>query len=137
MRLVIAILFILPTIVNAQIQEDEISKLAEEREIILQKIDSLERRLEEVDAQMKNVDPADRLEAMISKYGKNKGKMIAEGKVWTSISYEMAVDSWGEPEKVQKTMIATGSTEKWLYPDGAYLFFKNGRLQSWKKEKPP
>lgn len=113
--------------------ENQVDNLSLERSEILKKIDSLERRLVEIDELLTNVKPEDKLEAMISKYGKNKGKLIATGKVWVSISPEMAIDSWGEPEKVQKSEVSSGLTEKWSYSDGRYLFFKNGRLESWKE----
>jgi len=124
---------IFPIILKAQKTDPNIDQLTKERSSIIQMIDSLEKRLEEIDEQLSQVNPENRLEAMISKYGKNKGKLIASGKVWTSISYEMAIDSWGEPDDVQKTSLASGSTEKWTYPDGRYLYFKNGRLESWKE----
>ena len=83
---------------------------------------------EELPAQ---IDPEERLEAMISKYGKKKGKMIADGKVWPTISFQMAKDSWGAPEDVHRATTHSGTTEKWIYSDKRYLFFKNGYLQSW------
>lgn len=127
-RILTMILFLVPIYMNAQ----SIDQLSEERTTILQLIDSLEQRLNEIDIQLTKVNPEDKLEAMISKYGKNKGKLIASGKVWASISPQMAIDSWGEPEKIQKSDLSNGTTEKWTYPEGKYLFFKNGRLESWK-----
>ena len=79
------------------------------------------------------LDPEQRLSAMISKYGKKKGRMIADGRVWPTISLEMARDSWGEPEDIHKSTTHRGSTEKWVYTDNRYLFFKNGSLESWKQ----
>jgi len=132
-QLLLGILFLIPLLGQAQIQDKDIEQLIGERTAILQKMDSLERRLQEIDAMLTQVNPEDRLEAMISKYGKNKGKLIASGKVWGSISFEMARDSWGEPDDIQRSEVSSGSTEKWMYPDGKYLFFKNGRLESWKE----
>lgn len=127
-RIITVILLLVPIYVNAQ----TVKQLSEERVAILQLIDSLEKRLNEIDIVLTKVNPEDRLESMISKYGKNKGKLIASGKVWASISPQMAIDSWGEPDKIQKTDLSNGTTEKWTYPEGKYLFFKNGRLESWK-----
>lgn len=114
-------------------QVDDVDQLSMERNKILQMIDSLEQRLNEIDALLTKVSPEDKLEAMISKYGKNKGKLIANGKVWTSISPEMAIDSWGKPEKIQSSEVTSGTTQKWTYPNGRYLFFKNDRLESWRE----
>lgn len=131
-RFLVLMFLFLPFIIKAQQHDQNIDQLAKERSTIVQMIDSLEKRLEEIDVQLSQVNSEDRLEAMISKYGKNKGKLIADGKVWVSISFEMARDSWGEPTDIQKTTVSSGTTEKWIYPDNRYLYFKNGRLDSWK-----
>ena len=122
-----------PYIIKAQNHDQNIDQLAKEQSSIIQMIDSLEKRLEEINVQLSQLNNEDRLQVMISKYGKNKGKLIANGKVWVSISYEMARDSWGEPTDIQKTTVSSGTTEKWLYPDNRYLYFKNGRLDFWKE----
>jgi hypothetical protein len=132
-RFLVLILLLLPFIIKAQQPDQNIDQLIKERSSIIQMIDSLEKRLEVIDAQLSQVNSEDRLESMISKYGKNKGKLIANGKVWVSISFEMARDSWGEPTDIQKTTVSSGTTEKWIYPDNRYLYFKNGRLDSWKE----
>ena len=36
--------------------------------------------------------------------------------------------SWGEPEQVHTTLTAGGTTEQWVYPDGRFLYFTDGRL---------
>ena len=131
--LIIAILFVLSGVLSAQGQAPTTEKLANERESITQIIDSLENRVKEIDGLLSKVNPENRMEAMISKYGKNKGKLIAGGKVWPTISHEMANDSWGDPASIQKSDLSTGSTEKWSYSDNRYLYFKNGRLESWKE----
>jgi hypothetical protein len=120
-------------VLSAQGQAQNAGDLTNERESIIQMIDSLEIRISEIDGLLSQVDPEDRLEAMISKYGKNKGKLIAGSKVWPTISFEMAKDSWGEPNNIQKSTLSTGSTEKWSYTENRYLYFKNGRLESWKE----
>ena len=132
-RFLVLILLFLPFFIKAQQTDQNIDQLTKEQSTIIQMIDSLEKRLEEIDEQLSQVNSEDRLEAMKAKYGKNKGKLIAGGKVWVSISFEMAIDSWGEPTDVQKTTVSSGTTEKWLYPDNRYLYFKNGRLDSWKE----
>ena len=132
-RFLVLMFLFLPYIIKAQKHDQNIDQLTEEQSSIIQIIDSLKKRLEEINVQLSQVNNEDRLQVMISKYGKNKGKLIANGKVWQSISYEMARDSWGEPTDIQKTIVSSGTTEKWLYPDNSYLYFKNGRLDSWKE----
>lgn len=132
-RILVLMFLFLPFFIKAQQSDKNIDHLIKERSSIIQIIDSLEKRLEDIDAQLSQVNSEDRMEAMKAKYGKNKGKLIAGGKVWVSISFEMAIDSWGEPSDVQKTTVSSGITEKWIYPDNRYLFFKNNRLDSWKE----
>ena len=117
---------------NAQQDIQDIESISKERAEIILMIDSLNTRLTKIDKILKVQSPEDRLAVMIAKYGKNKGKMIADGKVWPSIDYQMAIDSWGEPIDKKTTEISGGTTEKWNYPNGHYLFFKNGRLETWK-----
>ena len=76
----------------------------------------------EIDQQLSQVSPEEKVEAMISKYGKNKGKLIANGKVWPTISYYMARDSWGEPERVDKNVEAWGTFTQWFYGDVTFFF---------------
>ena len=35
---------------------------------------------------------------------------------------------WGEPDRVNRTVTATGVREQWVYDDGSYLYFDNGKL---------
>ena len=35
---------------------------------------------------------------------------------------------WGEPESVNRTTTQSGTREQWVYGDGQYLYFTNGRL---------
>jgi len=132
-RIVIWVILVLPGPLSAQSEGQSTDALAAERASIIQMLDSLEHRVTEIDQQLSQVSPEEKLEAMISKYGKNKGKLIASGKVWPTISYDMARDSWGEPEGIQKSTLSSGDTQKWSYSDSKYLYFKNGRLESWKE----
>ena len=108
-------------------------KLKNDRAHIVRQINSLQAILDQIDRQLIMVDPDRKEQAMMEKYGKNKGKLIAAGRVWIGISTKMARDAWGSPIEVKKTEIQGGSAEKWIYPEGRYLFFKKGRLESWKE----
>jgi hypothetical protein len=127
------LLFVAPLLGSAQQDVQEVEQLSKERTEILSMIDSLNTRLNEINKILKVQSPEDRFAEMKAKYGKNKGKMIADGKVWPSIDYQMAIDSWGEPIEKKITEISNGTTERWNYPNGRYLFFKNGRLETWKE----
>lgn len=82
--------------------------------------------------QVKTLDPEQWRDLMIRKYGKKKGPMIADGRIWFSISTEMALDSRGKPESRKISEGSWGINETWYYPGGKYLYFENGRLAKWK-----
>lgn len=35
---------------------------------------------------------------------------------------------WGKPRSINRTTIASGSSEQWVYGSGNYLYFTNGKL---------
>ena len=37
---------------------------------------------------------------------------------------------WGEPESVNRTITSWSVSEQWVYGDGRYLYFRNGRLDA-------
>ena len=113
--------------------QDEIDLLENEKAILQAKIDSMYLRIDEIDLLLgQEFNAEDKLEAMIEKYGKKKGPMIADGRVWVGVSPQMALDSWGNPDSKKKSEGSWGVNETWYYPDGKYIFFENGRLSKWK-----
>lgn len=43
---------------------------------------------------------------------------------------EVENSTWGKPNKINKTTTAYGTREQWLYGNGRYLYFENGKLTS-------
>lgn len=43
---------------------------------------------------------------------------------------EVHDSSWAFPNDVSKTITAESTTEMWIYPDGNYIHFKNGKVVS-------
>ena len=112
---------------------EETDQLENEKEILQAKIDSMYQRIDEIDLLLgQEFNAEEKLETMIEKYGKKKGPMIADGRVWVGVSPEMALDSWGNPDSKKKSEGSWGVNETWYYPDGKYIFFENGRLSKWK-----
>lgn len=66
--------------------------------------------------------------ALIKKYGATYGALIATGKVRIGMTKKMCKESWGEPESINRTTGSYGIHEQWVYGDGNYLYFENGRL---------
>jgi len=134
LRFFLVLLFSLSSIgVYSQSQSNK--ELLEEEKAMLQiTIDSMQARINVIDQLLlKELSPEERLALMVEKYGKKKGPMIADGRVWPTISQEMALDSWGEPDSRRRSEITSGVTETWYYPGGKYIYFENGRVSSWQE----
>lgn len=128
----LTVLLLISSLAISQSQE-EIDQLEGEKTFLQAKIDSMYLRIDEIDLLLgQEFNAEDKLEAMIEKYGKKKGPMIADGRVWVGVSAEMAIDSWGSPDSKKKSEGTWGVNETWYYPDGKYIFFENGRLSKWK-----
>ena len=72
----------------------------------------------------------ERLNKFVKKYGKEYGKIIANHKVRIGMTKEMCEDSWGKPESINRTTSSYRTSEQWVYGDGNYLYFDNGKLTS-------
>lgn len=59
------------------------------------------------------------------KFGEKNWQAILNEKVLVGFSEEMALVSWGEPDKINKASYG----DQWVY-EGRYLYFKNGILKS-------
>lgn len=71
-----------------------------------------------------------RKKQLIAKYGQRNGQLIFDGKVRIGFSKAMCKEAWGEPEDINKTSGSWGVHEQWVYRNGNYLYFENGKLTS-------
>ncbi|MDO5104473.1 hypothetical protein [Capnocytophaga sp.] len=62
------------------------------------------------------------------KYGDSVAKDMANGYVRIGWSKQMCIDSWGKPESINKTTTQYSVSEQWVYGNGNYLYFENGKL---------
>lgn len=69
--------------------------------------------------------------SLIKKYGVTYGTLISSGKIRIGMTKQMAIDSWGEADKINKTVGKWGVHEQWVYEGNGYLYFENGKLTSW------
>lgn len=67
--------------------------------------------------------------SMIQKYGKVKGQLIIDGKVKIGFTREMCKEALGNPDTINKSSWAWGTSEQWIYGK-KYFYFKNGVLSS-------
>lgn len=71
-----------------------------------------------------------RRKSLIAKYGEKVGTQIYEGYYWIGMTKEMAKESLGSPNDINKSVGAWGVHEQWVYGD-SYLYFENGILTSY------
>ena len=72
----------------------------------------------------------ERINKFVKKYGKEYGEIVANYRVRIGMTKGMCQDSWGKPESINRTTNAYGNSEQWVYVDGNYLYFNNGKLTS-------
>jgi hypothetical protein len=89
-----------------------------------------EKDKEKVKRQEQKKKEEQRKAAIKEKYGEEKAARILAKEIWLGMTKEMAIDSWGMPQKVNRTLGTFGVHEQWIYGD-TYLYFENGFLTSW------
>ena len=80
------------------------------------------------------VQPANRFDILIQKYGTRTGEAIYEHKIWKGADHNMVKDSWGKPINVSRDMKDSGTTEVWTYRK-SILTFQEGILIEWGPNK--
>lgn len=65
---------------------------------------------------------------LIRKYGTAIANLIIQGKVRIGMTKQMCLESWGEPDDINTTIGSYGTHEQWVYGNGYYLYFENGKL---------
>ncbi len=67
-------------------------------------------------------------ESLVEKYGLENTLLIIEKKVKIGMSDTMCLESWGEPDSKNRTVLNGVETEQWVYETKSYLYFDNGIL---------
>ncbi len=65
---------------------------------------------------------------IINKYGEYYGGFIIKGQVILGMSTEMCRYAWGEPSRINTTIVEGLKSEQWVYSLYTYLYFDNGKL---------
>lgn len=63
------------------------------------------------------------------KYGAKNAKDIMDGIIRTGMTKEMCRESWGNPDKINRTITSYGTSEQWVYGD-SYVYFEGNRLSA-------
>jgi len=74
---------------------------------------------------------------LLNRYGESNCNRILEGKIWIGMTSEMAKESLGFPDDINRTVLTSSVLEQWVYEgEGAnyyntYLNFDDGILTNW------
>jgi hypothetical protein len=71
-----------------------------------------------------------RKQNLINKYGTDTADKILAHKIWLGMTKDMAIESWGKPKDINRTVTSYSVSEQWVYGD-RYLYFDDGILTSW------
>jgi len=82
------------------------------------------------EAQSVQTETDGRYEALVSKYGTAMAARLYAGKIWKGMNSEMARDSWGAAEKVNRVVNGNVIREEWIYRS-TWLYFENNTLINW------
>jgi hypothetical protein len=83
-----------------------------------------------MEAQPVQTETDGRYEALVSKYGSSMAARLYAGKIWKGMNSEMARDSWGAAEKVNRVVNGNVIREEWIYRS-TWLYFENNTLLNW------
>lgn len=72
---------------------------------------------------------AKRKAELTKKFGAANAKLIMDGYVRTGMTKKMCEESWGLPDKINKSIGSWGTHEQWVY-GSSYLYFEGNRLTS-------
>jgi hypothetical protein len=82
------------------------------------------------DVQPVQVQTDSRYDELVSKYGTAMAERLYAGKIWKGMNSEMARDSWGAAEKVNRVINGNVIREEWIYRS-TWLYFENNTLIQW------
>ncbi len=71
-----------------------------------------------------------RLADLQARYDTKTAQSIFERKIWKGMNTDMVIDSWGNPQKINRTIVPDSVTEEWLYTS-TWLYFEDDILVSW------
>lgn len=112
-------------------ENDEGYILKNHAEIEMKSADEVESGKEP--ASVKQEKPAremTRLEYLEKKYGTRIATQIYAGKIWKGMTSQMVLDSWGKPQKINRSITGNYTREEWIYKN-TWLFIENNTLVDW------
>lgn len=102
-----------------RIEEKKLEKIAQEEQYKKERIEQ---------EKIWEKEQAEKYTRLIKKYGKSIAKDMMDGSVSIGWNKQMCIESWGKPDRINKTTSRYSVSEQWVYDSGSYLYFENGKL---------
>lgn len=93
-----------------------------------------EKKNQEIKRQLELRNQEDYRKKIIARFGKINGEKLLDGYYWVGMTDEMAIISLGPPNNKNNSVGSWGTHEQWVYDD-LYLYFENGKLESYQNNK--
>ena len=93
-----------------------------------------QKKKKEEDLTRRRQEEEQRKQNIFSKYSEETAKKIIDEKIWIGMTKQMAIDSWGHPGTINRTVTETTVKEQWVYRrnyNTIYLYFRNGILYTY------
>ena len=65
-----------------------------------------------------------------NKYGASIAARLYDGKIWKGLNSDMARDSWGAAQRINRVVSGNKIKEEWIYRS-TWLYFENNTLLQW------
>lgn len=75
-------------------------------------------------------EPMSRFAYLENKYGSGMAARLNAGKIWKGMNSEMVKDSWGNAERINRTISGNIIKEEWIFKS-TWLYFENNTLIDW------
>ncbi len=75
-------------------------------------------------------EPMSRFAYLENKYGASMAARLNAGKIWKGMNAEMVKDSWGNAERINRSISGNIIKEEWIFKS-TWLYFENNTLIDW------
>lgn len=102
-----------------RIEEEKLAQIQEEEEY-KKKEEEWRKKIEK--------EQAEKYTRLTKTYGKAIADDMMKKNVRIGWTKQMCIESWGKPKDINKTTTQYSVREQWVYGNGNYLYFENGKL---------
>ncbi len=107
-----------------------------DRLIVLASVHKEAEQVKELERQKKEQERLDQIEKeekeykakLIRQYGKANAELILNKQIRLGFTKQMCIESWGNPEDINRTITYYGTHEQWVYGLGTYIYFEGDKL---------